>query len=462
MFHVPCLLFQLSVVFQGLSSAATMNIDTNIVEQSAFLTLVRDDLKLVEATQESINSFGEFELAFSKREQSTDHFVIVVFVRELDFLFPVGIQVEEIAQDKIYGRLVLNDRHPVPGDRVSVSRRSVVDWRYIDTWRLVGGKLYNHCESRLSKYKRSQIFGVWTQCVHPDIRWNDKDWQLTRDIVNGETESLFHRFQESHQATLRELKVDCHTGWRNPLSRREVCTSDIQELVIAFGGPGVILSCGNEGWFDVSVDVEKYFEPLMWTAATYNLPHAVSELLALGITIDEKGAVGRTALMEACEFSTPAMVEHLLKMGADPNLKNENGETAIFCMRHPEMAGILHKYGADFSILDDRGKNCLSPYSNLGRIDIVNALIDIGVKATDGKLWRKYSDDDVARMTHVNINQRAREFNRRAIEATEANFDETDDFIRTLMERLRSSKEIDYGAVLPVRAIDIRSSKLID
>jgi hypothetical protein len=298
--------------------------------------------------------------------------------------------------------------------------------------------------------------------VHPDIRWNDKDWQLIRDIVNGETESLFHRFQESHQATLRELAVDVHTGWRNPLSRREVCTSNIQDLVIAFGGPGVILSCGNEGWFDVSVDAEKYFKPLMWTAATYNLPYAVSELLALGIPIDEKGAVGRTALMEACEFSTPAMVEHLLKMGADPNLKNENGETAIFCMRSPEMAGILHKYGADFSILDDMGKNCLSPYSNLGRIDIINALIDIGVKTTDGKLWEKYSDDDVARMTNVNINQRAREINRRAIEATEANFDETDDFIRTLMERLRSSNEIDYGAVLPVRAIDIRSSKLID
>jgi hypothetical protein len=57
---------------------------------------------------------------------------------------------------------------------------------------------------------------------------------------------------------------------------------------------------------------------------------AVAELLDLGLNVNAKDSVGWTALMMASLEGLPDVAETLLRRGANPNIRSDKGETALF------------------------------------------------------------------------------------------------------------------------------------
>ena len=79
-------------------------------------------------------------------------------------------------------------------------------------------------------------------------------------------------------------------------------------------------------------------------------------------------ASGKTALMCAIENENVAAVNRLLSLGADANLADSTGRTALFYLlkniggRTYDMASILLEYGADVHVCDNSGVQFL-PYA---------------------------------------------------------------------------------------------------
>lgn len=90
--------------------------------------------------------------------------------------------------------------------------------------------------------------------------------------------------------------------------------SDITRLLIEFGAD-------INGYLTGVVAIE--------VAARYSQMHIIQILMEFGANIDEKGSTGRCALISAVCGGSIECVNELLKLGADVNLKDIEGNTAL-------------------------------------------------------------------------------------------------------------------------------------
>ena len=98
-------------------------------------------------------------------------------------------------------------------------------------------------------------------------------------------------------------------------------------------------------------------------------------LISLGCNINIKGCYGWTPLMNATLCSSLEMVELLLQNGANPNIKNNEGVTALksACEKgenNLEKIKLLLKYGANPAIRNKYGNTAYSSAKARGYIDI--------------------------------------------------------------------------------------------
>lgn len=103
----------------------------------------------------------------------------------------------------------------------------------------------------------------------------------------------------------------------------------------------------------------KGYTPLI-IAAYNNQPAIVELLLKQGADPDAQDASGNTALMGAAFRGYPAIVQMLIDAGADVNLRNGQGAPALtFAATFGQLsiARLLLQYGADASLRDTRGKS---------------------------------------------------------------------------------------------------------
>ena len=84
----------------------------------------------------------------------------------------------------------------------------------------------------------------------------------------------------------------------------------------------------SEGGFDTKM-VDSEGNGALHVAAAAGAMDAAGFLLDKGFAIDAKGAKGRTPLMAAVSADQPKMVQWLLKEGADPKLKDDDGFMAL-------------------------------------------------------------------------------------------------------------------------------------
>src|SRR5262252_8347 len=95
-----------------------------------------------------------------------------------------------------------------------------------------------------------------------------------------------------------------------------------------------------------------------------------------------KGVGGSTPLMFAALYTDTSAVRLLLESGADPNVRNDAGATALlWAIDDVEKTRLLLSHGADPNVRSDDGATpLLLAAGRFGSLDVVKALLDGGAK----------------------------------------------------------------------------------
>lgn len=123
-------------------------------------------------------------------------------------------------------------------------------------------------------------------------------------------------------------------------------------------------------------DRKKFLE----NAVTYSpYPAVIQLLIKKGADVNARNYHGQTILMKAAEYSSPEIVKILIEAGADINAHND-GRTALIvaAQRHsPEIVKILIDAGADVNAKTRHGETAWSRYGNP---EVNKILEDAGAK----------------------------------------------------------------------------------
>jgi len=104
-------------------------------------------------------------------------------------------------------------------------------------------------------------------------------------------------------------------------------------------------------------------QPELVAKASINDLEAVKALVESGADIDAQGdSYGYTALISACEHNYIDMVGYLLSKGADPNIRANDGSTAIIraASKTPDVVELLLSAGADIDARTDDGSGVIT------------------------------------------------------------------------------------------------------
>jgi ankyrin repeat protein len=121
-------------------------------------------------------------------------------------------------------------------------------------------------------------------------------------------------------------------------------------------------------------------------AAGSGVPSVVQDVISSNPDVNAHGAQGRTALMEAVgqwhygtelkEVNRAEVVRILLERGADPNLQDDRGNTALIeCAWDADAALALIKHGAN---VNTQNKDGLTALINSVSPDVARVLVDNG------------------------------------------------------------------------------------
>jgi ankyrin repeat protein len=111
--------------------------------------------------------------------------------------------------------------------------------------------------------------------------------------------------------------------------------------------------------------------PLMWAAQ----PEILELLLKKGADPNKHGLGYRnTPLIEAAAYGTTQTVSLLLAAGAAVNATNLNGATAFHRARTPEIAQMLITAGADPNLRDTQGETPVDIWASRGYTNVLTAL----------------------------------------------------------------------------------------
>jgi len=120
--------------------------------------------------------------------------------------------------------------------------------------------------------------------------------------------------------------------------------------------------------------------PIHWAASYNRLP--IVEMLCeqKNVDIDARDGSGWTALMIAASVKDgEALVDLLLSKGADPNEKNNNGQTALHFASSKSNLDTIKKllaHKASARVKDKRGQLALHRAAAVGNVPIVKLLLD--------------------------------------------------------------------------------------
>ncbi|HET7698662.1 MAG TPA: ankyrin repeat domain-containing protein [Vicinamibacterales bacterium] len=103
--------------------------------------------------------------------------------------------------------------------------------------------------------------------------------------------------------------------------------------------------------------------------------------------LNRRGPDGSTPLMYAALYGTAALVKQLLDAGADPNLRNHAGATALtWAVDDAEKVRLLANAGADVDSTSDFGRTPLMLAAQAGAAPVVKLLLERGAEATPAAL----------------------------------------------------------------------------
>ncbi len=132
----------------------------------------------------------------------------------------------------------------------------------------------------------------------------------------------------------------------------------ISSLLVVLLGSLATLSFAAEEKVD-----EKTSELKFYTAAKEGRLIQVKAMLSVGMNVNSKNTVGRTALMGAAYYGNRSIVQELVVEGVDVNLADEQGKTALMLAvanKRLKVVEVLLNAGADVTLADKKEKTALT------------------------------------------------------------------------------------------------------
>lgn len=130
----------------------------------------------------------------------------------------------------------------------------------------------------------------------------------------------------------------------------------------------------------VEVDPMEKMSAEFISAARSSNTKLLEELIDKGVDINTR-VCGSTALMYATFYGQERVIGFLLEKGADPDIPNFAGETALMLAverKNMILTQLLLKYNADANKADSKGSTVLSRAVKLGLLDFIKILVDEG------------------------------------------------------------------------------------
>jgi ankyrin repeat protein len=95
----------------------------------------------------------------------------------------------------------------------------------------------------------------------------------------------------------------------------------------------------------------------IWVAASDGNIVTVKTLIETGVhAVNEQDGNGYSAIHAAASYGHEELIRYLISIGANVNLKDNDGDTPILLCEEPEIFTILKSYGADPTAVNDLGQ----------------------------------------------------------------------------------------------------------
>jgi len=95
----------------------------------------------------------------------------------------------------------------------------------------------------------------------------------------------------------------------------------------------------------------------IWVAASDGNIITVKTLIETGVhAVNEQDGNGYSAIHAAASYGHEELIRYLISIGANVNLKDNDGDTPILLCEEPEIFTILKSYGADPTAVNDLGQ----------------------------------------------------------------------------------------------------------
>ncbi len=94
----------------------------------------------------------------------------------------------------------------------------------------------------------------------------------------------------------------------------------------------------------------------IWVASTNGDINKVSEFLANGINVNAQDEYGFSPIHAAASYGHVALIEYLISQGADVNLRDVDGDTALLICEDQATFEMLERHGADIHATNAEGE----------------------------------------------------------------------------------------------------------
>ncbi|MEO9623771.1 MAG: DUF6438 domain-containing protein [Qipengyuania citrea] len=204
----------------------------------------------------------------------------------------------------------------------------------------------------------------WVDGADGLVEWLEaKNFDFTSDAARAL--ALEGAFEDADDQTIVELinrGVDLHAMTKHPWARDDaILGAELLVASIHTGRAELFSHLASKGWVERSD--RRSLEALFADRAAGCSASLVRTFAAEGLSIDSPGEEGQTALatlssVYLCNYDNEGLLETaraLLELGADPNKRDFEGETALFSVEYLPLLDLLYESGATANVLNNEG-----------------------------------------------------------------------------------------------------------